>query len=621
VTPTLYQLQAKFRQFYESGELRVRTNQGEEVPLKDRVESGCPCSACQEVLLILGKRPLETRQDEKIFVLNLLEFLGSAPPLVRENLVAQFVEEVKDGLIPWITVDENNKVQFADQSTEVNDQQKQKKEATMTMQMTQVSKNHARDGVVDAVAGAVQEAVQHVFKNPVIVHEGAKIIVPKEMSKRQAIQALEREAKADETEVGINIDIDAYPLEGARAFHAAVAEKFGWVDRVPIPGFWKSTPPEMIDIEVDVGQTEQVMWGRIEIPAIDGYLETGITVKDSRFLFCIEGEVKQKHKYLVEELAELTRKFLKEKSMYKGKALRITFPDPDDKANFNPMNSPKFVDTSKTRSEDLIFSENIQAQIEAFLFNPIEFTAECRAHNISLKRGTLLAGTYGVGKSMAAAVTAKKCVENNWTFLYVDNAEELPRALRFAKQYSPAVVFVEDVDKVLKGERNKSLDSILNTIDGIDTKNDDVMLVFTTNNLEVINKAALRAKRLDVVIEITPPDAAAVQRLIRLYTRGNLAQGEQLEEIGQLLDGQIPATIEEVCSRAQLASIRRAKQGERLVLKERDLLTAGQLMLKQLQLIKTESPPSFGNSVEKAAHIISKALKGESPNGSTRAVS
>lgn len=567
--------------------------------------AGCDCPSCIAHAQVFGLRPIETIDEEKAVLLLLLDFADTAPPDVKEVIRQQLEQEKEDGLfihldMPVLMPTSKTTKSEEPRDSAIEEVSSIKESATMATQ----------EQVLATLAQALSGGTE--FKNTTIEKVGAKIIIPEGMTPRQAIEALQRQQKEDETEVAIDITIDAYPLEGARAFHSAVSEKFGWVDKIPIPGWFGDTPPQMIAIETDVGVTEQVMWGRVKIPAIEGYLQTGINVKDSRFMFRLAGKVRQKHKHLVEEIAALTRQHLKEHSVYKGKALKISFPDPSDEANFSPENCPRFIDTSKTKSESLIYSKDIQEMITTALFNPIECTQECRDLGLSLKRGTLLAGTYGVGKSMAAGVTAKKCVDNGWTFLLVESAEQLAQALLFAKQYTPAVVFVEDVDKVLKGERDKSLDAILNTIDGVDTKNDDIMLVFTTNNLKIINKAALRAKRLDYVIEITPPDADAVKRLIVQYTRGNLVHGETLDEIGLLLAGQIPATLEEVCSRAQLTAVRRMKEmlisgemkrGDKLSLKESDLLVAGRTMLQQLELVKSESPKTYGNSPEKAAEI------------------
>ena len=83
----------------------------------------------------------------------------------------------------------------------------------------------------------------------------------------------------------------------------------------------------------------------------------------------------------------------------------------------------------------------------------------------------------------------------------------LKDALRAAAMYAPAVIFAEDIDKAMEGERSTQMNDILNTLDGIDTKNNPVITILTSNHLENINKAFLRAGRIDSLIQMGPLDA------------------------------------------------------------------------------------------------------------------
>src|SRR5262249_43736373 len=150
-----------------------------------------------------------------------------------------------------------------------------------------------------------------------------------------------------------------------------------------------------------------------------------------------------------------------------------------------------------------------------------------------------------------------KAVRNGWTFIYLDTVLDLKRGLDFAARYAPAVLFAEDIDRVVDGERSVSLDEILNTIDGVDTKNGEIITVFTTNHVEKINPAMLRMGRLDALIHVAPPDAKAAERLVQLYSRGLLEDNCDLTEVGKMLSGKIPAFIREVTERAKIATIAR----------------------------------------------------------------
>jgi transitional endoplasmic reticulum ATPase len=127
--------------------------------------------------------------------------------------------------------------------------------------------------------------------------------------------------------------------------------------------------------------------------------------------------------------------------------------------------------------------------------------------------------------------------------------------LEFARLYGPAVVFAEDIDRVAGGERTEALDQILNTLDGASGKHEKIITVLTTNHLERINQAMLRPGRLDAVIDITPPDALACEKLARNYSRGLIPESADIMEACEYMQGRIPAFIREVVERSKLYAI------------------------------------------------------------------
>jgi transitional endoplasmic reticulum ATPase len=169
-----------------------------------------------------------------------------------------------------------------------------------------------------------------------------------------------------------------------------------------------------------------------------------------------------------------------------------------------------------------------------------------------------LHGTFGTGKTLAAHKTATIATDEGWTFVYATEAGDIAAAYRFAQTYSPAVLFVEDCDRELNGERTDATDAILNTVDGIESKGAEVLLIMTTNNADRIPSAMRRPGRIDACIEVTPPDAEAVGRLIAYYGRGRLTG--DTAEAQQRLAGQIPAVIRETVERAKLYAIAAGRQ-------------------------------------------------------------
>ena len=452
-------------------------------------------------------------------------------------------------------------------------------------------------------------------KDVEIVREGTQIILPPGMTFDEGITWLTRKKEADEKEIAIMEVVDAFPLEGAYAFKRALDRRYGFTALVNTPGFFGSNPPVMIGVEVGPGKTEQVPWGRLSVPGIAGYFETSLTQKDGQFKFVIQGKTKQKHKEAVAQLAELTRSIARDESIYKGRAIRVSFPDPEEVAegNVNPLDyQPKFLNLDHVVEEDLIFPERVQQLVNTAIFVPIEKRERCQREGVPFKRGVLLEGPWGVGKTLTADVTAKKATRNGITFIYLDDVRNLEQALRFANLYSPAVVFAEDIDQVGKDSRHDNespLNDILNTLDGVDMKHTEIMAVLTTNYINEIEQGLLRPGRIDAVIPVRPPDAAAAVRLVELYSRGRLAAGTDLTAVGKKLDGKIPAVIREVVERAKLEAIGRmaADFEGPLVLTAMDLERAADSMLTHLELLAPRAKDTRSER-EKAAAILAEAV-------------
>ncbi len=426
-----------------------------------------------------------------------------------------------------------------------------------------------------------------------IVNHGEKLILPEKMSLDDAIELLERRKEYMQEEVALHESFDVFPWDGANAFAEVLEKRYGWVPATSTPGFFGKQPPHMISIEVAPGKKRQVPWGRFSLPGISGFVACATGHKDGRIVFALSAEVLRKDEEPVKALFDDLREQLKTSSIYRGQAIKIRFRDDD--GDRLQMPEPKFLDTTDVNEEMLVYSADVQASIETNLFTPITRVQDCLDNGVPVKRGVLLGGTYGTGKTLAAKVASKLAVQSGVTYIYVPRADELAEAIEFAKQYqSPAaVIFCEDIDRVMAGERSVEMDDILNIIDGIDTKSANIVVVLTTNDLESLNPAMLRPGRLDAVIEVTPPDAQAVEKLLRVYGGNAIAAETNLAEAGKALDGAIPAVISEVVKRAKLAQLRLQKPGEKVNrLTEAALLEAARTMQSQLRLLKSRSEAS-----------------------------
>jgi transitional endoplasmic reticulum ATPase len=392
--------------------------------------------------------------------------------------------------------------------------------------------------------------------------------------------------KSAEQEQVINLKEKIYGgvWDVALAVYKALQQVFGFVATAGfLPQVYKiASGPH--------GETVDIPFAQFKAPGVEGSMAPNVDWADKAGpTFFLSAAIKRKHSGKFEQIIKAAREILARESIYRAKALKVDFAN-GDKAGTGIV-EPQFLDVSRADRSSLILSERVAAAVETSVFTPIEFAARCAELGIPKKRGVLLSGMYGTGKTLTAYVAAKLCTESGRTFVYVETADQLAQAVQFALQYSPALVFCEDIDRALAGQRTASVDEILNTVDGIDTKTADLMIILTTNNAAAINRAMVRPGRLDDVIEFAPPDAATVARLIRFYAGSLLEEDTYLELVAAELAGQIPAVIRECVERAKLSAVKLSRGAPgALAITGEALLDSAYTMGAQLRLLSAAEP-------------------------------
>lgn len=447
-------------------------------------------------------------------------------------------------------------------------------------------------------------------------HYGEKLVIPEGMTLPMAKELIERREKYLEEDMNFNEVFAYFPYDGANALNIVLERTFGWSCAEPTPGMFGDRPPALVNIEVAPGVFKKVPWGRFSLPGMEGgWIQCAAAWDGSGVKFALTGIIKRKYEDQVDKLFAEVRKELNTNSIYRGKAVKIRFKDDDGDDLDMPV--PEFMDLSDVDEQMLIYSDTVQEEISINLFTPIERVHDCILSGIPIKRGVMLAGKYGTGKTLGAKVAAKKAVATGNTFVYIPHADELSKAIEFAKQYqSPAcVVFCEDIDRALNGERTVEMDDILNIIDGIDTKSCNIITILTTNDIEAINPTMLRPGRLDAIIEVTPPDAKAVARLLRAYAGDTIDATVSLDKAAALLAGNIPAVIAEVVKRAKLAQLTLTPVGEAVKgLSEVAIIKAANSIKAHVELLDRRSAdktPKLPALEQTFAELVRYALTGD----------
>jgi hypothetical protein len=139
-----------------------------------------------------------------------------------------------------------------------------------------------------------------------------------------------------------------------------------------------------------------------------------------------------------------------------------------------------------------------------------------RQHNLPYRRGYLLWGAPGNGKTATIRVMAAHPYIQPYTLDLSDSEEKSADVLRLfekAAENTPALVILEDLDRAFptEGKRTQeravSFQTLLNCLDGVGSQ-DGVIVVATANDPTCLDPAILkRPGRFDRVVQFPNPDA------------------------------------------------------------------------------------------------------------------
>jgi SpoVK/Ycf46/Vps4 family AAA+-type ATPase len=111
-----------------------------------------------------------------------------------------------------------------------------------------------------------------------------------------------------------------------------------------------------------------------------------------------------------------------------------------------------------------------------------------KEYSFPYKRGILLYGPAGCGKSSTIALVSKKVIENKGIVLFFKRIGLFSGMLQVIRNYYPTmpiVAIMEDLDQLLY-ENNVS--EVLNLLDGIENTSHNVVYLATTNRIEALQQ-------------------------------------------------------------------------------------------------------------------------------------
>lgn len=156
-----------------------------------------------------------------------------------------------------------------------------------------------------------------------------------------------------------------------------------------------------------------------------------------------------------------------------------------------------------------------------FLLNE-DFRQYCKSKNIKLKRGVLLEGKPGTGKTLSIKWIKQQALLHDIETTIFSSIDDFVNNQGHYHSKKKAIFVFEDFDAALvdrkkSGETpNQILSMVLNTLDGIE-EIEDVVSIFTTNDINVFDDAFLRPGRIDRVFQYQLPNHEEREDFLKAY--------------------------------------------------------------------------------------------------------
>lgn len=229
----------------------------------------------------------------------------------------------------------------------------------------------------------------------------------------------------------------------------------------------------------------------------------------------------------------------------------------------------------KTTFDDVIGAQEAKDSLQDiidYLKNPQQF----EDLGIRIPAGVLLVGEPGNGKTLLARAMAGEAGVNfisaTWSqfvemFVGV-GAARIRRLFDYARRNGPCIIFIDEIDAVggkrssggfgANSEDIRTLNELLNQMDGFNKKECPVIVMGATNNVKMLDDALVRPGRFDRIVKVSNPIASDREKILELYleNKKHILTQKDIVQIAQEAVGFSGAQLENLVNQAALLAAR-----------------------------------------------------------------
>ena len=198
---------------------------------------------------------------------------------------------------------------------------------------------------------------------------------------------------------------------------------------------------------------------------------------------------------------------------------------------------------------------------------PLRHAEKALQYRLQLPNGILFYGPPGCGKTYFATKLAE---ELKWEMEFVSTASlgsayqhetqgNIQKIFTKAEKYGHCVLCIDEIDGILSGRKEGSTNSSHNDevneflVQLNECHKRGILVIGTTNRKDIIDPAALRAGRFDLLIEVKAPDLEMRKRLFEMYLANRpLAEDIDIAELAEMSDGYASSDVPFVVNEAAL---------------------------------------------------------------------